>query len=319
VTPLEGIVARAGNRVNIVFSEGYRTQSPDPLLADRAVAEAKRADVAIVVGGLNHDAFVESEGTDRKDLDLPGGQAALIARVAEANPRTVVVLVSGGPVVMESWLAKVPAVLQAWYAGMEGGRALAEILFGDVNPSGRLPCTFPRRLEDSPAHALGAYPGKGGKVRYEEGLLVGYRWFDTKAIEPLFPFGYGLSYTTFDYSDLKITASPADPASVQVQLDIANRGLRAGSETVQVYVHDVASTQPRPLKELKGFRKVTLGPGEKLTVSLSLGPDAWAYYDPARKGWIAEAGAFQILVGRSSRDIRLTATYVLRETRSVPR
>jgi beta-glucosidase len=326
VTPLAGILARAGANVNVVFSQGYRTRGQDPVLGsdptliDRAVAAAKQADVAIVVGGLNHNDFAETESKDRKNLDLPGGQAELIARVVEANPRTVVVLVSGAPVAMDPWLDKVPAVLQAWYAGMEGGNALAAILFGDVNPSGKLPCTFPRRLDDSPAHALGAYPGKEGTVRYTEGLLVGYRWFDAKAIAPLFPFGHGLSYTTFAYSNLRVTGGDQKPWSpVRVQVDVANLGQRAGSETIQVYVHDVESTQPRPPKELKGFQKIALDPGEKRTVEVPLGIEAFAFYDPARKAWIAEAGEFHILVGASAGDVRLEAPYQLVETQVLPR
>jgi beta-glucosidase len=326
VTPLDGLIARAASGANVVFSRGYTTagRGDDRTLLERAVAAAKQADVAVIVGGLNHDDLDESEGEgkDRRNLELPGGQAELIARVAEANPRTIVVLVSGAPVTMEPWLAKVPAVLQAWYAGMEGGNALAAILFGDVTPSGKLPLTFPKRLADSPAHALGAYPGKKGTVRYDEGLLVGYRWFDAKAIEPLFPFGHGLSYTSFEYSNLRIAEGGRSRAAtplLTVQVDVANKGGRAGSETVQLYVRDVQSTQPRPPKELKGFSKIALEPGEKRTVEIALGPEAFAFYDPARKGWIAEAGEFQILIGSSSRDVRLSAAYHLSETRAVPR
>ena len=166
---------------------------------------AKTADVVLFIGGLNHDRYFDTEGSDRRDMKLPYGQDELIQRVVEANPRTIVVLVGGSPMEMGPWLERVPAVLLAWYGGMECGNALARILFGDVNPSGKLPCTFPKRLADSPAHALNAYPGTNGVVRYEEGLLVGYRWFDTKNIEPLFPFGYGLSYTRFEYSNLKLS------------------------------------------------------------------------------------------------------------------
>ena len=188
ITPLEGIVRRAGQRVNVTYSTGYRAE-PDPDLVERAVRAASQADVAIIVGGLNHSKYFDAEASDRKDMKLPYGQDDLIQRVVEANPRTIVVFLGGGPMEMGPWLAKVPALMLAWYPGMEGGNALARVLFGDVNPSGKLPCTFPKRLEDSPAHALGAYPGKNGQEVYDEGLLVGYRWFDTKKIEPLFPFG----------------------------------------------------------------------------------------------------------------------------------
>jgi beta-glucosidase len=318
VTPLEGITARLGGRVNVISVRGYRTDGmADPALLAEAVAAAKRADVAVVVGGLNHDLFVESESTDRKDLGLPGGQAELIARVAAANPRTVVVLVSGAPVRMDPWLPEIRSVVQAWYAGMEGGNALARILFGDVSPSGKLPCTFPRRLEDSPAHALGAYPGKNGVVRYDEGMLVGYRWFDTKDIEPLFPFGHGLSYTKFAYSNLAVTE--AGVVAARVRLELANVGRRPGSETVQVYVHEDGAPPSRPTKELKGFSKVSLAPGERRVVEIPLPADAFAHYDPARKAWVAAAGTYRILVGASSRDVRLTGTRTLRETTQVPR
>src|SRR5581483_563132 len=171
---------------------------PAAELTERAMAAARAADVVIFIGGLNHDLGFDCESRDKKDLKLPYGQDELLSKIVAANPRTIVVLIGGSPVEMGSWLERVPAVLLAWYPGMEGGNALAGVLFGDVNPSGKLPCTFPRRLEDSPAHALNAYPGTNGVVRYEEGLLVGYRWFDTKKIEPLFAFGHGLSYTRFE-------------------------------------------------------------------------------------------------------------------------
>lgn len=314
ITPLEGIVRRAGDRVNVTYSAGYRAESDSDLLT-RAVRAASQADVAIVVAGLNHSRFYDTEGSDRKDLKLPYGQDELIQKVVEANPRTIVVLFGGGPVEMGAWLRKAPAVMQAWYPGMEGGNALARVLFGDVSPSGKLPCTFPKRLEDSPAHALGAYPGKNGSERYEEGLLVGYRWFDTKNIEPLFPFGFGLSYTSFSYSGLRLAASegPKGPL-VTAEFEVTNTGLREGAEVAQLYVRDVQSSLPRPLKELKGFRKVFLKPGDKQTLSIPLERNAFAYYDPEKKGWLAEKGDFMILVGSSSRDIRLEGTFRLAQT-----
>jgi beta-glucosidase len=198
---------------------------------------------------------------------------------------------------------------------MEGGNALARILYGDVNPSGKLACTFPRRLEDSPAHALGAYPGKEGTVRYEEGLLVGYRWFDAKNIDPLFPFGHGLSYTRFQYSGLKLVEGQKskDPA-LTIEFELTNTGAREGAEVAQIYVQDVQSSLPRPLRELKGFRKVFLKAGEKQTLSIALGRSAFAFYDPAKKAWIAEKGDFKIAVGSSSRDIRLAGNFRLPQT-----
>ncbi len=219
-----------------------------------------------------------------------------------------------------AWLDKVPAVLYAWYPGMEGGNALARVLFGDVNVSGKLPCTFPKQLADSPAHHLNAYPGNNNKEtgdhkeNYTEGLLVGYRWFDTKQIEPLFPFGHGLSYTTFKYSNLKLIKSRTSSPALTVEFDLTNTGQRPGAEAAQIYVQDVESTLPRPLKELKGIVKTELQPGETKHLSVSLDRSALAYYDPAKQGWVAEAGDFKILVGSSSRDIRLTGNYTLPQT-----
>lgn len=243
-------------------------------------------------------------------MKLPYGQDELIQRIVEANPRTIVVLMGGAPVEMGTWLAQVPAVLYAWYPGMEGGNALARTLFGDVTPSGKLPCTFPVRLQDSPAPALGAYPGKGGTVRYEEGALVGYRWFDTKRIEPLFPYGYGLSYTRSEYSNLKLIESEdRKTAALTIQFDVTNVGVREGAEVAQVYMHDVESSLPRPFKELKGFRKIFLKPGEKETVPITLGRDAFAFYNPERRGWLAEKGDFRIMIGSSSREIKLEGNF----------
>lgn len=310
ITPLQGIVARAGQNVNIIFSEGYEDNGGTDL-TERAVAAAKSADVVIYLGGLRKGANEDNESTDRKDFKLPDGQDELIQKIAAANPNTVVVLL-GTPAEMDSWVDKVPAVLQAWYPGMDGGNALAAILFGDVNPSGKLPCTIPKRLEDSPAHALGAYPGTNGVVTYKEGLLVGYRWFDTKDIEPQFPFGYGLSYTTFKYSNLKVGKS--DEGSYVAQFDIENTGTRPGAEIAQLYVHENKPALMRPEKELKGFHRIYLQPGETETILIPLDQSAFGYYDPARKSWVAQKDKFKILVGSSSRDIHLTANFSLPET-----
>jgi beta-glucosidase len=276
------------------------------------VAAAKSADVVIYVGGLNHDGGYDTEGADRKDIKLPGEQDKLIQKIVQANPRTVVVLYGGGAVEMDSWLSQVPALLHVWYPGIEGGNALARVLFGDVNPSGKLPCTFPKQLEDSPAHALNAYPGKKGTVVYKEGILVGYRWFDTKNIEPLFPFGYGLSYTTFKYSNLNLVPGSEKPGlPVTIEFELSNTGSRAGAEVAELYVQPINPGVVRPLKELKGFKKVFLQPGEKQKVSVALDKSAFAYYDPDKKGWVAEKGEYRILIGASSRDIRLNGTFAL--------
>lgn len=314
ITPLQGILRRIGESANVSFSIGYSEKGSEEM-ATRAVRAASQADVVIYIGGLNHSLGLDSEAADRKDMKLPYGQDELIGRIVEANPRTIVVLLGGGPVEMGDWLSRVPAVLQAWYPGMEGGNALAAVLFGDVNPSGKLPCTFPKRLADSPAHALGAYPGKDGTVRYEEGLLVGYRWFDTKKLEPLFPFGYGLSYTRFEYNSLKLVeGKDAKSPALTVEFEVTNAGGREGAEVAQVYVRDVESSLPRPFQELKGFGKVQLKPGEKQRVSIPLARSAFAFYDPGRRGWLAEKGDFRIMVGSSSRDIRLEGNFRLTQT-----
>ncbi|MFL6337295.1 MAG: glycoside hydrolase family 3 C-terminal domain-containing protein [Pyrinomonadaceae bacterium] len=275
-----------------------------------AVEAARRADVAVVFAGLSE--ATETEALDRPDLNLPEGQDELIAAVARANPHTVVVLNSGGPLIPRGWLESVPALVQAFYLGQEGGGALAEILFGDASPSGRLPASWPRRWEDS--HAFGRYPGRDGSVSYDEGLLVGYRWFDAKRIAPLYPFGHGLSYTRFEYSGLKLTQGHGDDPLVTVEFEVRNTGRRDGAEVVQIYVRDEASSLPRPLKELKGFRRIFLKAGEMQRVSLRLSAGAFSFYDPARGGWVLEAGDFDIMVGASSRDIRLQRRVRLAQT-----
>jgi beta-glucosidase len=315
ITPLEGIIDRAGQHVNVTFSEGYASNGGTNL-AEQAVAAARAADVVIYVGGLNHD--FDREGGDRPGYQLPYGQDELIQKIAAANPKTIVVL-EGTPVEMDAWLDRVPAVLQAWYLGMEGGHALAHVLFGDVNPSGKLPCTIAQHLDDYAPHALNAYPGDHGVEIYKEGILVGYRWFDTQHIQPQFPFGYGLSYTTFKYSNLQlIKATGPSPggtnAIVTAQFDIENTGSRAGAEVAELYIHEDHPALPRPEQELKGFKKIFLQPGEKQTVSLPLTRSAFAYYDPARHGWVAQQDRFRILIGSSSRDIRLDSNFDFPET-----
>jgi beta-glucosidase len=315
ITPLQGILKRVGDHVNVTYSKGYGAGCGEEAV-EQAVRAARAADIAIVVAGLGHEHFVgDTEGADRKDLKLPYDQDNLIAKVREINPRTIVVLVAGSPVEMDPWLARVPGVVLSWYSGMEGGNAIARVLFGDVNPSGKLPCTFPKRLEDSPAHALNAYPGKDGTVQYKEGLLVGYRYFDTRNIEPLFPFGYGLSYTHFEYSNFSLVKNTSSEGPVvTVKFDIANTGARAGAEIAQVYVHQLQPGLPRPTKELKGFAKVFLLAGQRQTVSVPLDVSAFSYYDPDKGGWLAEKGGFEILVGGSSRDIRWKGPYELEQT-----
>lgn len=277
-------------------------QAPD-LLAE-ALDLAKSSEVAIVIAGLTPE--WESEGFDRVDMRLPGGQDELIEKVAAANPNTVVVLNCGSPLEMP-WLDKVAGVVQLWYDSQEQGNALADILFGDVAPSGKLPITFPKRLQDNPSYIN--FPGENGEVQYGEGLFVGYRYYDKKDVEPLFPFGFGLSYTTFEYGKLHLTRSDFRVVDgLDVSLEVRNTGKSAGKEVVQVYVRDVHSSLMRPEKELKAFAKVALDPGQVTTVKLHLDREAFWFYDPAHGGWITEPGEFEIAVGSSSRDIRLAGT-----------
>lgn len=283
-------------------------QPPQPLdLIAGAVKLAKKADVVIVVAGLTGE--WESEGFDRVDMKLPGDQDKLIKKVAKANKNTIVVLNVGSPVEMP-WIDKVPAVLQLWYDSQEQGNALADVLFGDVNPSGKLPTTFPVRLEDNPAYIN--YPGENGRVRYGEGIFVGYRYYDKKNVTPLFPFGHGLSYTGFDYGNLRLSAKSITPNDkLTVKVDVTNTGKVAGKEIVQLYVRDVSSTFARPEKELKAFAKVEIKPGKKKTVTFTLDREAFWYFDVAKNIWNTEAGEFEILVGASSRDIRGSSSVML--------
>jgi beta-glucosidase len=272
----------------------------DPIAA--AAAAAADADVAVVVVGLNME--WETEGTDRVSMDLPGQQDELIRAVADANPRTVVLVNAGSPTSMP-WVDDVGAVAQMWYLGQESGDAVADLLVGDVSPSGHLPTTFPRRYEDHPA--VLNYPGELGEVHYGEGIFVGYRAFDRMGIEPRFPFGHGLSYTTFEYGQASVDIDTIVPdGSITVSVPVTNSGARPGAEVVQVYVADPVSRLVRPPQELKGFAKVALQPGETATVQIELNERAFSYWDPTASGWVCEAGDFELRVGSSSRDIRTT-------------
>jgi beta-glucosidase len=264
-----------------------------------AAGLAAQCDAAVVCIGYAEGH--ETEGRDRPDMDLPPGQEALVRAVVAANPRTAVVLTCGAPVTMP-WLDAAPAALLAWYPGMEGGAAVAEALLGDANPCGKLPVTFPRRIEDTPAFG---HFGGGDHVLYGEGVFVGYRHYDARAIEPLMAFGHGLSYTSFGYSDLNLPAASDLTLPVEVSLTVTNTGPVAGSEIVQVYIGDLDSSLPRPPRELKGFAKVSLAPGESRRVAMALDRRAFAFYDPGRGDWVVESGRFEIFVGASSRDIRL--------------
>jgi beta-glucosidase len=313
VTPLDGIREAAGTGVEVGYVLGAampgEDANVDPRAArDEAVALAARSDAAVVVVGYSPE--LESEGFDRPSMDLPAGQDDLIEAVAAANKNTVVVAAAGAPVTMTRWIGRVPAVLYAWYGGEEVGHAVGDLLFGAASPSGRTPVTFPRRIEDSTA--FGHYPGEDLHVEYAEGIYVGYRGFDRGKVEPLFPFGHGLSYTTFEYSGLEVSPETVKQGgTVDVTLQLKNIGARAGAEVVQLYVHDPESSVDRPEKELKGFRRVTLSPGEARTVSFTLDRSALSFFDPGRREWVAEPGAFDVLVGASSRDIRLRGAFRL--------
>ncbi len=315
VSPLKGIQDRAGQGVQVSYALGAAMESKDgdkdtgaerEHLRDEAVNTAAKADVAIVVVGRSPK--LESEDFDIKTLDLPAGQDELIEAVAKVNKHTVVVINAGGPVIMSKWIGQVPAIVDMWYGGQEGGNAIADVLFGVANPSGKLPVSFVKRWEDSPAY--GHYPGENLKVEYAEGIYVGYRYFDKKNVEPQFPFGYGLSYTKFDYSDLKVSAggmASGKPAEVSVR--VRNSGSRAGAEVVELYIHDGHSSVDRPVQELKGFQRVNLAPGESKMVHFTLDKNATAFYSTAKKDWVTESGQFDVLVGASSRDIRAKGSF----------
>ncbi len=325
ISPLDGLRNALEGKADVVYARGYvghtkgdydgvstgqnlRDDRTAGELTAEAVEAARKADCVIFVGGLNKSGKQDCEGTDRQQLELPYGQNELIAALAKANPNLVVVNVSGNAVAMP-WAGDVPAIVQAWYLGSEAGNALADVLTGRVNPSGKLPMTFPKRLEDIGAHSAGQYPGvergDGSHVadcRYDEGIYVGYRWLDKNKIDPLFAFGHGLSYTTFGYGKAKAVRD--GDGSLTVTVPVTNTGSRDGSEVVQLYVSDLKSSLPRPVKELKGFRKVSLKPGETVEVVFSLDDRSLSYYDADKSAWVCEPGEFEALVGSSSADIR---------------
>jgi beta-glucosidase len=298
------------------YAEGYPADgSYDQGFIDEAINHARVAEVALLYLALPETK--ESEGYDRPDLDLTPQQVALIKAVTAVQPRTIVILNNGAPVVMSEWIDGTAAVLEAWMMGQAGGGAIADILYGKVNPSGRLAETFPFRLVDTPASIN--FPGENGKVRYGEGIFIGYRYYDAKEIPVQFPFGYGMSYTTFIFKNPKVSATTfRDVDGLTVSVDVTNNGKLAGKEVVQVYVHDRKSQLVRPPKELKGFAKVELQPGETKTVTLALDFRAFAYYHPSYKHWITEDGEFDILVGASSADIRCVQTVCLQSTLELP-
>jgi beta-glucosidase len=305
--------------LKVVLEHRLRPKWPPPRLElgftrhggrveEAAKALAKKVDLVVVASGF--DATTESEGSDRT-FAMPPGQDELIQEMAAANKNVAVVLFAGGAVDMTAWIDRVPAVLQAWYPGQEGGLALAEILLGDVNPSGKLPATFERRFEDNPSYAS-YYPEAGSlRIPYKEGVFVGYRGFEKNNVKPLFPFGHGLSYTTFEYANLTVTPEKTKDGRVEVSFDVKNTGARAGAEVAQVYVGDAHAKVPRPPKELKGFAKLALEPGETRRATVALDARSFSYYDVASKSWRADPGSFDILVGGSSANIRLRGKVAL--------
>ena len=333
ISPLEGIRDAFAGKAEVSYARGYvgdvsgeydgvssgqnlkDDRSADELI-EEAVGKAASADYVIFVGGLNKSWQQDCENSDRKGLGLPYGQDKLIEALAEANRNLVVVNISGNAVAMP-WIGKVPAVVQGWYLGSEAGNSIADILSGAVNPSGKLPFTFPAALEDSPAHSVGEYPGTRRDdgiwdIEYKEGIFVGYRWFDKEEIEPLFAFGHGLSYTSFTYgkaeTDSRTMTADGD---ITVSVDITNSGDCEGKEVVQLYISDLKSSLPRPVKELKGFRKVSLSPGESTTVTFTISKEDLSFFDPDRHKWVAEPGKFKALIGSASDDIRTEVPFVL--------
>lgn len=335
ISPLEGIRRRVGDKAEVIYARGYvgdetgeyngvvtgqnlkETRSAAELKAE-AVKVASEADCVIFIGGLNKSDGQDCENTDRKDLSLPYGQDELVEALAGANANLIVVNISGNAVAMP-WAGKVAAIVQGWYLGSEAGTSLAAVLMGDVNPSGKLPFTFPARLEDVPAHSLGQYSAVRSKdvttVQYNEGIFVGYRWTDRqKKVQPLFSFGHGLSYTTFEYGKPVVDKREmkADE-QLTVTVPVKNTGSREGKEVVQLYIRDKKSSVERPIKELKGFCKVSLKPGEEKEVSFTIDRSALSYFDAGSHQWVAEPGAFEAIVAASATDIRGQVEFKLTE------
>ncbi|MBE0424870.1 MAG: glycoside hydrolase family 3 C-terminal domain-containing protein [Lutibacter sp.] len=323
VTPLEGLKNRLPEGIQINYAEGYLERYAnnekiklgditldgpvtidklEPAMLEEAINAAKNADMAIVFAGSNRD--YETEASDRASLKLPFGQEELINKVLEVNPNTIVVIIAGAPFDINSIKEKSSALVWSWFNGSEGGNALADVLLGTVNPSGKLPWTMPKKLEDSPAHATNSFPGDK-TVTYSEGILVGYRWFDTKNIAPLYPFGYGLSYTDFEFSNLKtdkVTYNADD--LIKVTVNIKNVGDVTGKEVVQLYVSNPKTKIEKAAQELKGFKKVMVKSGASENVTILLPAKELAYYDVAKKSWIVEAGTYKLKIGNSSRNIK---------------
>ena len=313
---IESLMDALEGTEGVAYAQGYDivTEEPDEALIAEAVEAARKADKAVIIAGLP-DAF-ESEGYDRTHMRMPKCQVELIRRVSQANENTIVVLYNGSPVEMP-WIGCAKAVIEGYLGGQAVGGATKDVLFGDVNPCGRLPESFPHQLEDNPSYLT--YGGEGDVAVYSEGVFVGYRYYDRKKMDVLFPFGYGLSYTTFAYSNLRLSAqSITDQDELTVSVDVTNTGAAAGKEVVQLYVGDRESTVFRPVRELKGFEKIFLEPGETKTVTFTLGKRAFAYWNVQLHDWHVESGVFAIEIGRSSRDIALSCEVSVSGTTEIP-
>ena len=328
ITPLDGLKKQIGNLAEIIYVKGYvspLTEKRDPkpeipvgykepnpeILLQEAINAAKDADIVLYFGGLNKNENQDSEGNDRKSYNLPYGQDRLISELAKVNKNIVVTIISGNAVAMP-WIKEVPAIVEGWFGGTESGNAIASILTGKVNPSGKLPMTIAEKLEDYPSHALGEYPGDHVNVRYNEGIFIGYRWIDKQKKQTLFPFGHGLSYTTFDYGKIKISSKQMrNNDKITISIPIKNSGKIKGKETVQLYIGDEKCSFERPIKELKGFSKIELNPGEEKIVTFEITDEAFKFYDDKQKIWRTEPGKFKIYIGASSNDIRETSEITL--------
>ena len=309
---LEEIEKLVQGKAKIIYEEGYNLDNDEmnQELIDKAKETAKKSNVAIIFAGLP-DRY-ESEGYDRKHMKMPENHNKLIEEVSKVQPNTIVVLSNGAPVEIP-WIDKVKGLLESYLGGQAGGGAVADILFGEVNPSGKLAETFPKKLSHNPSYLN--FPGEGNKVEYREGVFVGYRYYDKKEIEPLFPFGYGLSYTTFEYTDISVDKKEiTDKETIEVKVKVKNTGKVKGKEIVQLYVRDVESKVNRPEKELKGFEKIELAPGEEKTVTFKLDKRSFAYYNTEIRDWYVESGEFEILVGKSSKEIELKETVKVNST-----
>ena len=332
-SPLDGIKRRIGDGIEISYARGYvgdtggqfdGVSSGQNLKDDRsarqlieeAVRIAQSADYVIFIGGLNKSGHQDCEDTDRKGLELPYKQDKVIGALAKVNKNLIVVNISGNAVAMP-WISEVPAVIQAWYLGTEAGNAIASVLVGDVNPSGKLPFTFPEKLEDVGAHQLGYYPGRQREdgifdEKYNESIFVGYRWTDKQKIRPLFPFGHGLSYTTFAYGKATVNKKVMKiDEQIAITVPITNTGKRIGSEIVQLYISDLKSSLPRPVKELKGFSKIQLAPGETQEVTFLIDKQALSFFNDSRHEWVAEPGKFEAQIAASATDIKSKVTFEL--------